>query len=131
MVTLYKNIKDGWTLDEDHGKIRGLGIHVVIYTSPFPDIHTTAPIISVTPVYSCLPNCPREITPTINQHLMEVSSRLRSRHLLTATQRKLSVLLCHCITAPLVMRTSEVIQADDKTSHLNVLQIKVGESAVT
>lgn len=53
MVTLYKNIKDGWTLDEDHGKIRGLGIHVVIYTSPFPDIHTTAPIISVTPVYSC------------------------------------------------------------------------------
>lgn len=62
---------------------------------------------------------------------MEVSSRLRSRHVLTATQRKLSVLLCHCITAPLVMRTSEVIQADDKTSHLNVLQIKVGESGVT
>lgn len=49
MVTLYKNIKDGWTLDEDHGKIRGLGIHTVMYTSPFPDIHTKAPIIFVTP----------------------------------------------------------------------------------
>lgn len=62
---------------------------------------------------------------------MEVSSRLCSRHLLTAAQSKLSILLCLFVTAPLVMRKSEVIQADDKTSHLKVLLFKVGESGVT